>query len=257
VTEKAQARKRAEQEGDKFIKALSHLEERQKDRKTKEGGSGRGGGGHGRAVQVDSFTPTLNSPGTTERLKLKCDKLLSTSAFKLNLRRYTTVAEAEVEAGVGLVDTFPRAGAAGAAAAAAAAAAGTMAAAGQAVTSHRAAAGTGRITPRRITPTCWPSTPRKWSARPNAPAARRWQGLPEIAQIGRFLYIAWVKCPYRVADNASALRAGSDIPKLTYCPLTHLNPSLIDLNTTQCERDTFPRVYQEAPGFRSGLCATL
>jgi len=34
--------------------------------------------------------PTLKSPGT-ERLKLKCDMLLSTSAFKFNLRRYIKV----------------------------------------------------------------------------------------------------------------------------------------------------------------------
>jgi hypothetical protein len=31
--------------------------------------------------------PTLKAPGT-KRLKLKCDMLLSTSAFKFNLRRY-------------------------------------------------------------------------------------------------------------------------------------------------------------------------
>ena len=34
--------------------------------------------------------------------------------------------------------------------------------------------------------------------------------------IGRFRYIAWVKCPYRVAGKASALSAGSDIPKSAY-----------------------------------------
>jgi len=33
--------------------------------------------------------PKLKLPGT-QRLKLKCDILLSTSAFKFNLRRYTT-----------------------------------------------------------------------------------------------------------------------------------------------------------------------
>jgi hypothetical protein len=42
----------------------------------------------GRAVQVDPMKPRLKPPGT-ERLKLRCDILLSTSAFKLNLRRYT------------------------------------------------------------------------------------------------------------------------------------------------------------------------
>jgi hypothetical protein len=30
--------------------------------------------------------------------------------------------------------------------------------------------------------------------------------------IGRFRYIAWVKCPYRVAGKASALRAGKRAP---------------------------------------------
>ena len=34
--------------------------------------------------------------------------------------------------------------------------------------------------------------------------------------IRHFRYIAWVKCPYRVAVKASALGAGSDIPKLAY-----------------------------------------
>jgi len=41
----------------------------------------------GRAVQVDPIKPLLNTPGT-KRLKLKCDVLLSTAAFKFNLRRY-------------------------------------------------------------------------------------------------------------------------------------------------------------------------
>ena len=39
----------------------------------------------------------LKPPGT-QRLKLKCGKLLSTSAFKLNLRRYST------ELGLSVVD---------------------------------------------------------------------------------------------------------------------------------------------------------
>jgi len=47
----------------------------------------RSGGGGGRAVQVDPMKPMVKPPGT-ERLKLKCDILLSTSAFKSNLRRY-------------------------------------------------------------------------------------------------------------------------------------------------------------------------
>jgi hypothetical protein len=41
-------------------------------------------------VQVDPFKPTLKAPGT-KRLKLKCDLLLLTFAFKFKLRRYITV----------------------------------------------------------------------------------------------------------------------------------------------------------------------
>ena len=41
----------------------------------------------GRAVQVDSIDPKLKPPGT-KRLKVKCDVLLLTYAFKFNLRRY-------------------------------------------------------------------------------------------------------------------------------------------------------------------------
>jgi len=43
----------------------------------------------GKAVQVVPIKPTLKAPGT-KRLKLKCDRLLSTLAFKFNLRRYTS-----------------------------------------------------------------------------------------------------------------------------------------------------------------------
>ena len=57
----------------------------------------RGAGGNcfhgvdcGRAVQVDPMKPKLKPPGT-KRLKLNCDVLLSTSAFKFNLRRYIVV----------------------------------------------------------------------------------------------------------------------------------------------------------------------
>jgi len=39
-------------------------------------------------VQVDPIKPTLSAP-RTKRLKLNCDDLLSSFAFKLNLRRYT------------------------------------------------------------------------------------------------------------------------------------------------------------------------
>jgi len=51
-------------------------------------------------VQVDPSKPKLKPPGST-RLKLNCDILLSTSPFKINLRRYTAEepeAEPEVEA---------------------------------------------------------------------------------------------------------------------------------------------------------------
>jgi pyrroline-5-carboxylate reductase len=41
-------------------------------------------------VQVDPIKPKSKPPGT-ERLKPKCDVLLSTSAFKFNLRRYSMV----------------------------------------------------------------------------------------------------------------------------------------------------------------------
>jgi hypothetical protein len=42
----------------------------------------------GREVQVDPMNPKLRPPGS-KRLKLNCDVLLSTSAFKFKLRRYT------------------------------------------------------------------------------------------------------------------------------------------------------------------------
>ena len=38
-------------------------------------------------MQVDPIKPKLKAPGT-KRLKLKYDKLLSSSAFKFNLHRY-------------------------------------------------------------------------------------------------------------------------------------------------------------------------
>ena len=41
----------------------------------------------GSPVQVDPIKPKLKPP-RTKRLKLKCDVLLSKSAFKSNLRRY-------------------------------------------------------------------------------------------------------------------------------------------------------------------------
>jgi len=45
---------------------------------------------NGRAVHVDPIKPTLKAPGT-KSLKLNCI-LLSSFAFKFNLRRYETVA---------------------------------------------------------------------------------------------------------------------------------------------------------------------
>jgi len=47
-------------------------------------------GGPGEAVQVEPMESTLKAPGT-KRLKLKYDNLLSSFAFKFNLRRYTPV----------------------------------------------------------------------------------------------------------------------------------------------------------------------
>ena len=48
----------------------------------------KAGDGPGKAVQVDPITLTMNAPGT-ERLKLEYDNLLSSFAFKTNLRCYT------------------------------------------------------------------------------------------------------------------------------------------------------------------------
>jgi hypothetical protein len=44
----------------------------------------------GRAAQVDPVKPNLKPPGT-QRLKLKCDILLSTSAFGFTMRHYYVV----------------------------------------------------------------------------------------------------------------------------------------------------------------------
>jgi hypothetical protein len=43
----------------------------------------------GRAVQVGPMKPILKAPGNS-RLKLICGKLLSSFAFKFNLRRYAS-----------------------------------------------------------------------------------------------------------------------------------------------------------------------
>jgi len=55
-------------------------------------------------VQVDPIKPKLKPPGT-KRLKLKCDTLLSTSAFKFKLRRYNGVWTRLVD----IPDTIPQA----------------------------------------------------------------------------------------------------------------------------------------------------
>ena len=47
-------------------------------------------------MQVDPIKPTLKQTGT-KHLKVKCDKLLSSFAFKFNLRRYTEEASAASE----------------------------------------------------------------------------------------------------------------------------------------------------------------
>ena len=68
---------------------------------------------HSEAAQVDPIKPKWKAPGTgTKRLKLNCDTLLSTSAFKFNLRRYTT----DIKYGVCHIlqegeSMYPRAGA--------------------------------------------------------------------------------------------------------------------------------------------------
>jgi len=54
------------------------------------GRGARGGRHHSRAVQFDPMKPKLKPPGT-ERLKVKCDVLHSTSALKFNLRRHFVV----------------------------------------------------------------------------------------------------------------------------------------------------------------------
>ena len=43
-------------------------------------------------MQIDPVKPMLNQP-ESKRLKLKCDKLLSTIGFNFNLRRHTKGAE--------------------------------------------------------------------------------------------------------------------------------------------------------------------
>jgi len=54
----------------------------------------------GRTVQVDPIKPTLKAPGT-KRLTLRCDTLLSTSAYKFNLRRYKLAVDLSLAALLG------------------------------------------------------------------------------------------------------------------------------------------------------------
>ena len=51
------------------------------------GADGADDGGPGEAVQIDPIKSKLKPPGT-KLFKLNCDVLLSTSAFRFNLRRY-------------------------------------------------------------------------------------------------------------------------------------------------------------------------
>jgi len=51
-------------------------------------------------VQVDPIKPMLKPTGT-KRLKLNCDILLSTSAFKLKLRRYSKAEVEQLRLGLG------------------------------------------------------------------------------------------------------------------------------------------------------------
>jgi hypothetical protein len=50
---------------------------------------------HGWAVQIDPIELKLKPPGS-KLLKLRCDVLLSNFAFKFNLRRHSTVEEADL-----------------------------------------------------------------------------------------------------------------------------------------------------------------
>jgi hypothetical protein len=54
----------------------------------------------GRVEQVDPMKPKLNAP-ETKRLQQKCGDMLSASAFKFNLRRYTSAHSSPRESGRG------------------------------------------------------------------------------------------------------------------------------------------------------------
>ena len=57
--------------------------------------------GRGKVVQVDPIKPNLKPPGT-RHLKVKCDTLISTFAFKFNLRRYNVDRQTRALRGQGL-----------------------------------------------------------------------------------------------------------------------------------------------------------
>ena len=57
-------------------------------------------------MRADNIKSKLKAPGT-ERLKLKCDMLLSTPAFSSNLRRYTAEMELDTSGGGGFVTLSP------------------------------------------------------------------------------------------------------------------------------------------------------
>jgi hypothetical protein len=56
-------------------------------------------------VQVDPIKYKLKPPGI-KRLKLDCDVLLSTSAFKFNLRRYSVVTSSARRLAMSMVGDF-------------------------------------------------------------------------------------------------------------------------------------------------------
>jgi hypothetical protein len=60
-------------------------------------------------VQVDPIKPTVKAPGS-ERLKLKCDELLSNFAFNINLHHYEKEKIGGAELQVWLDRVVPQAG---------------------------------------------------------------------------------------------------------------------------------------------------
>ena len=82
----------------------SAVAEKESERGPGGGRRGADAAQRGRAVQVDPMKPKLKPPGA-KRLKLNCDTLLSTSAFRFNLRRYNVALDelrrAQTLAGMG------------------------------------------------------------------------------------------------------------------------------------------------------------